>query len=101
MIIYNVTTKVANDIVNAWLDWMKSEHIPEVISTGCFTRATILHLLEADDDEGTTYAVQFHAESKALYNTYIDKHAGEMRKKSLNKWGDKTISFRTLMQVVN
>jgi hypothetical protein len=101
MIIYNVTIKVDHSIAPAWLSWLKEEHIPDIIATGCFTHATILHLLEADDTEGITYAVQYHAESKALYNRYIDQFSEVMRKKGIDKWGNKFIAFRSVMQLVH
>ena len=101
MIIYNVTTKVHQSLKDNWLHWLKDEHIPDIIKTGCFTHATILRLLEVDDSEGPTYAVQYFAKSKGLYNNYIDKHAPTMRQKSFDKWGDKFIAFRSVMQVVN
>ena len=100
MIIYNVTIKVASPIQEAWLQWLKEEHIPDIIGTGCFTRAVITRLLEIDDSEGPTYAVQYHAESKALYNRYTDKHANEMRQKSFDKWGNQFIAFRSVMHIV-
>lgn len=100
-IIYNVTIKVANAIQHEWLQWLQEEHIPEVIATGCFTHAVIVRLLEVDDREGPTYAVQYHAESKAIYNSYISNHAPAMRQKSFDKWGDQFIAFRSVMQVVN
>ena len=101
MIIYNVTIKVDHSIAEEWMSWLKNEHIPDLIATGCFTHATILHLLEADDTEGITYAVQYHAESKALYNRYIEKFSEMMRKKATDKWGEKFIAFRSVMQVVH
>ncbi len=101
MILYNVTVKAENSIAGAWLTWLKEEHIPDIIATGCFTHATVLRLLETDDTEGLTYAVQYHAESKALYNRYIDQFAGEMRKRAFDKWGNKFIAFRSLMEVVH
>ena len=101
MIIYNVTNKVNHSITADWLTWLKEEHIPDITNTGCFSHAVILHLLEADDEEGITYAVQYYAESKALYNHYVDTHASLMRKKAMEKWGDKFIAFRSVMQVVN
>ena len=101
MIIYNVTIKVHESIKTDWLQWLKAEHIPDLIKTGCFTHAVILRLMEVDETEGPTYAVQYHAESKGLYNNYIENHAGEMRQKSFEKWGDKFIAFRSVMQVVN
>ncbi len=101
MFIYNVTIKVHDSIKEEWLSWLQKEHIPEVIQTGCFTEALVLRLLETDDTEGPTYAVQYKADSKALYNRYIEKYAGLMRQKSFDKWGDQFIAFRSMMQVVN
>ncbi|HQW84912.1 MAG TPA: DUF4286 family protein [Ferruginibacter sp.] len=101
MIVYNVTIKVLQSINADWLKWLKEEHIPDVINTGCFTHAVILRLMEVDDTEGPTYAVQYHAESKSLYNNYIENHAALMRQKGFDKWGDKFIAFRSVMQVVN
>ncbi|MBL0357780.1 MAG: DUF4286 family protein [Chitinophagaceae bacterium] len=101
MIIYNVTIKLDEAIHPQWLVWLKEEHIPDVIATGCFTKATILQLLETDDSEGPTYAIQYFAESKALYNLYIEKFSGEMRQRSFDKWGSRFIAFRSVMQVVN
>jgi hypothetical protein len=101
MFIYNVTTKIEETVAEDWLIWLKQEHIPEILQTGCFTHATILQLLEVDDNEGPTYAVQYYAESKALYNRYIEMFAAGLRQKVIDKWGNQFISFRTLMQVVN
>ena len=101
MIIYNVTIKVEHAIASEWLTWLKEEHIPEIIATGCFTKATILHLIETDDSEGTTYAVQYHALTKVMYNQYIEQFADNMRKKGADKWGNRFIAFRTVMEVVH
>ncbi len=101
MIVYNVTTKVTTAIAIRWLQWIKEEHIPDIINTDCFTHAIILQLLETDDSEGPTYTVQYFAESKSNYNVYIEKFAPVMRQKSFDKWGNKTIAFRSLMKVVN
>ncbi len=100
MIVYNVTTKVTTAIQQDWLQWIKDEHIPDIINTGCFTYATILQLLETDDSEGPTYTVQYFAESKSLYNIYLEKFVAQMRQKAFDKWGDKFITFRSLMQVI-
>ncbi len=101
MFIYNVTIKVQGPIHKLWLQWLKEEHVPEVLATGCFTNATIVRLLEVDDSEGPTYAVQYVAESKALYNRYIENFAGILRQKSFDKWGNQFMGFRSLMQVIN
>jgi len=101
MIVYNVTTKITHAIHQDWLQWLKEEHIPDIIQTGCFTHALILRLLEVDDAEGPTYAIQYFAESKGQYNNYIENHAAVMRQKGFDKWGGNFIAFRSVMQVVN
>jgi hypothetical protein len=101
MFIYNVTIKVSEPIAASWLQWMQDEHIPEVIETGCFTHCTLVQLLEIDDSEGPTYAAMYHAESKALYNRYIEKFAANLREKGFQKWGNQFIAFRSLMKVIN
>ena len=101
MIVYNVTIKITHAIHMDWLHWLKEEHIPDIINTGCFTHAVIMLLLEVDDTEGPTYAVQYFAESKSLYNNYIDHHGATMRQKGFDKWGSSFIAFRSVMQVVN
>ncbi len=100
MIIYNVTTKVSDAIAIEWLHWLKEEHIPSMTGTGCFTHAIILRLLEVDNTEGPTYAVQYFAENQQSYDKYIAEFANEMRQEAFKKWGDQFISFRSLMHIV-
>jgi hypothetical protein len=101
MIVYNVTTKITPDIEQPWLLWIKEEHIPDIIGTGCFTHANVFKLLETDDSEGPTYTVQYFAESKSLYNNYTEKFVAAMRQKAFDRWGNKFIAFRSLMQVIH
>lgn len=101
MIVYNVTTKVDNSIVAAWLQWMQEEHIPALLATGCFTDARLLHLFESDDEEGITYAAQYHAASLEAYEQYLEKFAPDLRKATMEKWGNKLIAFRSVMKVVH
>ena len=100
MIIYNITVKVDASIAEAWLHWMLEVHIPEIMSTSCFTDFKVVRLLEVDESEGPTYAIQYHAASKTDYNRYIELYSNEFNNKSYKKWGDQFIAFRSVMQVV-
>lgn len=101
MIIYNITIQVSRGIHNEWLQWQLKEHIPQIMATNCFNKHQVLMLLEIDDTEGPTYAIQFYAESKADYNRYIELYAPVLRNKAADKWGEQFVAFRTLMQVVH
>ena len=92
MIIYNVTIKVDESILN--------EHIPHVMNTNCFVDYKVVRLLEVDDIDGPTYAIQYYAQSKSDYNRYIEIYASKMRQVSFEKWGERFIAFRSVMEVV-
>ncbi len=100
MIVYNVTSKVTWAIHEDWVRWMKEEHIPEVIATGCFTHAQFLRLLETEDEEGPTYTAQYFAESKEKQEAYVATHANTLRQKVFDKWGNQFIAFRSVMELV-
>ena len=56
MIIYNVTINVEESVHSAWLTYMKENHIPDVLNTGCFTGFTFCRILSTQsDEEGMTY----------------------------------------------
>lgn len=101
MLIYNVTIKVDESIATDWLRWMQQEHIPHIMDTGCFSEFKMVRLLDIDDSEGPTYAVQYFANTMDHYQQYLREHAPRIRKESIDKWGDRFIAFRTLMEVVN
>ena len=101
MLVYNVTLKVNWPIHEAWVKWMKEKHIPDVLGTNCFIENRFMRLLETDEDEGPTYAMQYLAESREKYDQYIDLHAPAMRKDLADNWGDNFVAFRSLMELVN
>ena len=100
-IIYNITLKVERSIEPAWLQWMVEDFAPGIIATNCFTKFTALKLLELDDPDGATYAIQFVAESLEDYQRYLKNFADDFTEKSFDKWGQKMVSFGTVMQVVS
>ena len=101
MLIYNVTNQVAHNIQEDWLKWMKTEHIPEVLATGMFTHHRLVKLLETDETDGLTYAIQYFCNTIEQYEQYINNYAPALRQKAQERWGAQFIAFRTLMEVIN
>ena len=101
MLIYNVTIQVERSIAEDWLQWMTVEHIPEVMQTGCFEKYQLVKLLGKDEPETVTYAVQYYATAQQQLDTYLSEHTDGLRQKSLERWGERFIAFRTIMEVVN
>lgn len=101
MILYNVTVNVEDGVLNDWLGWMKEIHIPEVMSTGCFVEYKMLKLLNDDPEaQGQTYAIQYFAENLGMVNTYLNNHAPHLAQKHAERYMNRCVSFRTVLEEV-
>lgn len=101
MIIYNITIKVDWAIAEDWLNWMQEYYVPQMLETGCFEKHQLVRLLQVDEVEGPTYAAQYYAPTITKYDYYLQHYAPAFRQQVKDKWGDRYVDFRTLMQVVN
>ena len=59
MIIYNVTVTLNENIHSRWLEWIRHEHIPEVLSTRLFKKAVLSRIIS---DKELTYAIAYYVE---------------------------------------
>ena len=100
MLIYNITIKIEWAIQPDWLQWMQEIYITALMKTGCFTHHQLARLLEIDEEEGPTYALQLYASNRKNYNDYMQVHLPQMEKMSYEKWGSRVLLFSTLMQIV-
>lgn len=100
MVIYNVTTNVSWDVHDSWLRWLKEEQAVAILSTGCFYEYRLLRLLGIDDTEGPTYAIQYHAARESDYQNFLANHSSFITQQASAKWGDKILTFGSLMEVL-
>lgn len=101
MIVYNVTVNVDDAIADEWVTWMRDIHIPQVIGTGMFESHTFSKLLSRQEDEtGVTFVVQYMAPDMQHYERYQLEFAPALQADAKNKFGDRFIAFRTLMEQV-
>ena len=99
MFIYNVTVNVAEEIHSEWMNWMKTVHIRDVMSTGCFVDSQMLKVLYIED-EGHTYSVQYRFLEMSDIEKYQSQFASKLQADYKQKFGDKYTAFRTLLQVM-
>lgn len=98
-IIYNVTINIEDDIQQEWLAWMKGEHIPEVMKTGCFLENKICRVL-VNEESGTTYSVQYTCNSMEEYKKYLLNHSINLQQNHTDRYAGKFVAFRTLLEVI-
>ena len=100
MIIYNVTINIDESIHDEWLTWIK-EHIPQVLATGKFDKATLTKVLVEEELGGHTYSVQYRSYSRDALDAYYKEDADKLKADGLKKFGDKMLAFRTELQIVD
>ena len=101
MVFYNVTCNIGQEIELEWVDWMKQEHLPEVMATGVFESYTFCKLLtEAADNEGLNFTIQYKTESLIKLEEYNNLYGPTLRQKTLDKWGEKVLAFRSVMEEI-
>ncbi|HAQ71735.1 MAG TPA: DUF4286 domain-containing protein [Flavobacteriales bacterium] len=99
MIIYNVTVKVDNDVHDEWMEWMRSIHIPEVMATQKFIDHQVAKVL-VDDADGITYSFQYKCQSMDELEEYYAEHAPALQRDHAERYKDKFVAFRTLLEVI-
>lgn len=100
MLIYNVTVAVDKDIEIEWLRWMQQTHIPDVMATGMFVSSRMFKIIGVEESEAVSYAIQYSAQSLGDVDLYLQHHAPRLRNESHQKFGDKQVAFRTLLEEV-
>ena len=100
MYIYNVTVNVHEQIHAKWLEWMKNEHIPEMLATKKFSKALMTRVMVKEEMGGITYSIQYTTDCKETLKKYYDEDAAELRKKSKIFEGN-VVSFRTELEVIS
>lgn len=99
MIVYNVTVNIDDSVHEEWLDWMKNKHIPDVVSTGCFTQGRIYRIM-VQEQQGVSYSIQYTAVSMEEIQRYMKNFAPDLQREHTAKYKDKFTAFRTLLEEV-
>lgn len=100
MIIYNVTVKVVPEINGEWLEWMRTKHIPDVMKTGQFQSHRLCKLMENDETDGMTYAIQYLATDMSAVFTYQEKYAKALQKEHTERYKGKFVAFRSFLRII-
>jgi hypothetical protein len=100
MIIYNVTVNVSEDIHDEWLKWMTTEHIKDVMDTGCFKDSKIYRVVSPEPEEGVTYSILYYLNSIEEYERYQIEHAAILQSQNREKFEGEFTAYRTLMESI-
>lgn len=92
---------VEDSVHDDWKEWMRTHYIPSVMQTGLFQEYKMLRLLsEANEAEGTTYAVQYYLPDIKSFLLFSENHAPDFHQELQLRYGNSVIAFRTLLEVI-
>lgn len=99
MFLYNVTIILEDAAAEEWLQWMQEIHIPEVMATGMFVSNRLLKVVDSPN-EGVTYCTQYVADSLENYNQYQEVFAPALQADLNEKFKNRFVAYRSLMEFV-
>ena len=97
MIIYSVTITIQPAIETEWVDWMKQNHIPDVLRTGCFAECRMYKVRDTEGDE-PSYVMQYHCRSIAEYHRYRDSFAAALQKQHSDRFSGRFSATRQILE---
>jgi hypothetical protein len=101
MIIYNITSQVSWNIHDHWREWVINQEAPAFVATGVFSHYQFVRLLDVDDYDGPTYALQLYINENSSIDLFRRIHLDEFENNEKALWGDEVFSFTSLMEVIN
>jgi hypothetical protein len=79
---------------------MKTTHIPDVLKTGLFVEYKFYKVLHDNNDGSISYSVQYFATSLENVVQYLERFAPALVEEHRQKFRDKHVAFRTLLEEV-
>lgn len=100
MHLINQTFLVDDTIVATWLEWLKNDYIPEVMTSGNFASYKILKLITGGSEDGATFSLQFclTAYNNLYYALLLFDQTYEC--KIAEKFGEKVLFFRSVLEEI-
>ena len=85
---YEVFMQVDSSIAEEWVEWMRTEHIPEVMQTGVFVSCQFLRVIEPPIDGHDSFRITYESKNLSSIQEYRTALSPELRKKHDERYGD-------------
>lgn len=101
MLIFNTTYKVSGKVNDNWISWIKETHIPFMLETSSFSQAQITKIVGSEDEEGTSYSVQFHIADMNTLMSWHKENASAFQNNCYNEFGSDVSFFSTVLELID
>jgi hypothetical protein len=100
MLIFNTTFLVSDKTLDLWLKWVQEQHIPFMLESKMFTKPQVAKVLSIEEQEGTSYSVQFHVSDMLTLENWHIQYAKVFERNFAEKFGNEVIFFATVLELV-
>jgi hypothetical protein len=101
MLIFNTTFLVSDKAQGPWLKWVREQHIPFMLESEMFSKPQIAKVLSIEDQDGTSYSVQFQVLDMLTLENWHIQYAKVFERNFAEKFGTEVIFFATVLEVVD
>jgi hypothetical protein len=102
MVIYSVSVRIKNEFEEEWLNWMKENHIPAVLSTKHFTNCEVFRVLIPEIEESVVmYKMKYYCETFENYLDYQKNDAARLQADHNDKFQGKFTASREVMENIS
>jgi hypothetical protein len=94
MIAYEVTVDVDDGLIERYMTFMRTRHIPRILATGCFAHA------EFDRASETRFRQRYLADNLADLERYLERHAPALREDYAKHFPEGTLLTREIWEEI-
>jgi hypothetical protein len=98
MLIINTTFNVSESCEEEWIQWARSEYIPEVIAPGLLVEPRFCRLLIENEADSQSYAIQFEVKDLDTLDTWFKEYGAKIQTVLNERFQEKVLSFTTVME---
>ncbi len=100
MIVYNTTFHAHLDVVQDFLDWLRTVYVPRAIADGRLSEPRLTFVLNAEESDGHNYSLQFRAADVDVLRDWYAAVGDDLVMEMAGRFGDKVAGFSTLLEEV-
>lgn len=99
--LYVVYMLIDGDRATEWVKWMVDVHIPAVLATGCFLRASLVRDDEADKHGRVGYRIYFRSATDTDMERYETEFQRALQARHSERYAGAFTARREVLQVVS
>lgn len=99
MIIFNTTFHVDSVIEHDFIEWIKSEYIPQALTDG-MRNPTFTKIMIGNDEGFSSFALHIAGKDAETIGRWSDNKMSELHSSAYKRWGERVLSFSTPMEII-